>query len=65
MFDDRLALSVTEAAKASGYTPSYIRRNVREGKLKGSRLNGRGDYRIMREDFIAWLRGEPQSSTAA
>jgi excisionase family DNA binding protein len=64
---ERIAVSTSEAAKLSGYSESYIRRFVREGKLKGSRPTGRsgGDYRILVDDLREWLRGENSSTNTA
>jgi excisionase family DNA binding protein len=57
MFQDRLAVSVREAAAACGYSPELIRRAITEGKLIADRPGGRGDYRIRVEDLDKWIRG--------
>lgn len=60
MFEDRIALSVREAAKACCYSPEAIRRAIQEKKLIAERPGGRGDYRILVEDLREWLRGVGQ-----
>lgn len=64
---DRLAVTTPEAAELCGYSESYIRRHIREGKLRAARPTGRpnADYRIMVEDLRAWARGEGPSANVA
>lgn len=57
MFEDRIALSVREAAKACCYSPEAIRRAIQEKELVAERPGGKGDYRILVEDLREWLRG--------
>lgn len=64
MSQERIALSVKEAAAATCYREHAIRRAIREKRLKASRPGGKGDYRILREDLMAWLRGEVTESAA-
>lgn len=58
MYEDRIALSVFEAAKATGYSQRLIRKAIQFNRLKANRPGGIGDYRILREDLLAWLRSE-------
>jgi excisionase family DNA binding protein len=60
MFEDRIALSVREAAKACGYSPEALRHAIMNKKLVAVRPGGRGDYRILVEDLREWLRGTGQ-----
>jgi len=57
MIENRIALSVREAATACGYSPEAIRRAIQHKKLAAERPGGNGDYRIMVEDLREWLRG--------
>jgi excisionase family DNA binding protein len=57
MIENRIALSVREAATACGYSPEAVRRAIRGKKLVAERPGGRGDYRILVEDLREWLRG--------
>jgi excisionase family DNA binding protein len=60
MFENRIALSVREAATACGYSPEAVRRAIQDKKLVAERPGGRGDYRILVEDLREWLRGAGQ-----
>lgn len=64
MFENRIALSVREAADATGYDSRNIRKAIYEKRLRASRPGGKGDYRIFREDLYAWIRGERGESAA-
>ena len=55
---ERICYSVAEAAEATGYSETRIRRSIREGHLKAGRPGGKGDYRILTDDLKSWLRGE-------
>ena len=55
---ERICYSVLEAAAATGYSETRIRKSIREGHLKAGRPGGKGDYRILTEDLKSWLRGE-------
>ena len=57
MYDNRIALSVREAATACGYSPEAVRRAIQQKTLVAERPGGKGDYRIMVEDLREWLRG--------
>jgi excisionase family DNA binding protein len=58
VYEDRLALSIREAATLSSYSVEAIRKAIRLNKLRAARPGGDGDYRILREDLLAWLRGD-------
>ena len=61
MFENRIAVSVTEAARATGYSREAILKAIcRDKKLVASRPGGNGDYRILVEDLREWLRGAGQ-----
>ena len=60
MFENRIALSVREAATACGYSLEAIRRAIQEERLKALRPVGKGDYRILVADLHDWLRGAGQ-----
>lgn len=54
----RLCYSVAEAALASGYTEHQIRKHLRLGTLRAYRPAGVGDYRILTDDLLCWIRGD-------
>lgn len=64
MYEDRIALSVKEAAEATGYDPRNIRKTIYEKRLRAGRPGGKGDWRILRDDLRAWLRGDSAESAA-
>jgi len=51
---DKLSLTLAEAAKLSGYSRDYLRRAIKAGKLKAA-IRGRG-WNIKREDLEAWVK---------
>jgi len=59
---DQLAYSLPEAAAVSGYSLDVIRRAIRAGDLRtvqpvvGGRQVAR--RRVLREDLLAWLKGD-------
>jgi excisionase family DNA binding protein len=57
MLEERIAFSVKEAAEKTGYSREAVQRAILDGKLVAVRPGGRGDYRILREDLLDWLRG--------
>lgn len=58
MYENRIALSVAEVAELTGYSNPAIRKFISLKLLKATRPGGIGDYRILRDDVIAWLRGD-------
>ena len=58
MYENRLVVSVREAAEITGYVDSRIRRLISEGKLKAYRPGGKGDIRIFMKDLMEWLQSE-------
>jgi excisionase family DNA binding protein len=58
VYENRLVVSVREAAEITGYVESRIRRLISEGKLKAYRPGGKGDIRIFMTDLSEWLQGE-------
>lgn len=67
MLADQPFLSIPEAAAAFDVSESSVRRWVKNGRLKSSRLPS-GRRRIRREDVEAFLSGdlpEPSSAGAA
>jgi hypothetical protein len=42
---ERICYSVAEAAHATGYSETRIRKSIRERHLKAGRPSGKGDYR--------------------
>jgi excisionase family DNA binding protein len=58
VYENRIALSVKEAAEATSYNESRLRQFIANGVLKAYRPGGIGDYRIFREDLDAWIRGD-------
>jgi excisionase family DNA binding protein len=60
VYENRIALSVREAAEATGYNESRLRQFISAGTLKAYRPGGKGDLRIFREDLLEWVsRGAP------
>jgi excisionase family DNA binding protein len=57
VLENRLALSVREAAQATGYSREAVQRAILDRKLVASRPGGKGDYRILLDDLKEWLRG--------
>ncbi|BFM17868.1 response regulator [Maricurvus nonylphenolicus] len=53
---DIQVLTTGEAAKYCGVNFRTVIRWIERGKLKAYKLPGRGDHRIQREDFVAFLR---------
>jgi excisionase family DNA binding protein len=51
-------LSPEEVARCAKLTPATVRREIRQGRLKGFRVS-RKCIRITRVDMIAWLKAEP------
>jgi excisionase family DNA binding protein len=50
---DRDWLTVNEAAKLSGYNPEYIRRLMRDGKIKYRKFSFM--YQVNRESLLTYL----------
>lgn len=48
-------ISVTEAAKLSGYHPDRIRELIREGKIKGQKIIT--VWQVSQESVLAYVRG--------
>ena len=48
---ERICYSVPEAAAATGYSETRIRKSIRERHLTGGRPGGKGDHRILTEDL--------------
>ena len=53
-------LTTSEAARQSGYDPSYIRRLIRQGKLAATRV---GHFHIIAPEELARLQRERPRST--
>ncbi len=51
-------MTAIEVARFLKVGVAAIRRWTREGKLKGHRLGGKGDWRYLRKDVVAFLMGE-------
>ncbi|MCR4392976.1 MAG: helix-turn-helix domain-containing protein [Dehalococcoidales bacterium] len=51
-------MTASEVARFLKVGVAAIRRWTREGKLKGHRLGGKGDWRYLRKDVIAFLMGD-------
>lgn len=62
MFDNRIALTVREAAEATGFSQESIRLAIRCKRLRASRPGGSGNIRIMTEDLRVWLAGDGEPS---
>lgn len=58
----RPELTVTAAAKRSGYHPDTIRTAIHQRRLRAIRPGGNGHWRIDPDDLDAWMRGEPVSA---
>lgn len=60
--DSQLSFSIPEAAAASGHTIETIRAAIRSGDLRAQHVEIAGrklrKRHIMRDDLLAWLRGE-------
>jgi excisionase family DNA binding protein len=50
-------MTTDEVAKYLKVNLSSVRRWSREGKLKGYRLGGSGDWRYVRPEVVAFVRG--------
>lgn len=57
----RIALSITEAAQAVGYSPDVIRQAIAAGDLPARYLTGKKPV-IRIEDLDAWLLAAPTVS---
>jgi excisionase family DNA binding protein len=64
MHEERIAYSVPEAAKIVGYQRGAIYKGIREGTLKAYQAGGKGEFRILRDDLIAWLKNESSAEAA-
>ncbi len=51
-------MTAQEVADFLKVSVSVVRRWSRTGKLRGRRLAGQGDWRYLRDDVVAFLRGE-------
>ena len=51
-------MTTSEVADCLKVSVSAVRRWTREGKLKGHRLGGVGDWRYLKKDVVAFLMGE-------
>jgi excisionase family DNA binding protein len=55
--DDRDIMTADDVASLLKVSVSAVRRWTREEKLKGSKLGGRGDWRYLKSNVIAFLLG--------
>ena len=51
-------MTANEVATFLKVSVSAIRRWTREGNLKGHRMGGKGDWRYLKQDVLAFLLGE-------
>lgn len=51
-------MTASEVARYLKVSVGAVRRWTREGKLKGYRLGGRGDWRYFRKNVLDFLYGE-------
>ena len=63
--DARASLSVSEVALRNGVSESYAYDEIKAGRLKASKLGGRGPLRVTFEDEARWIAGEPVEGAAA
>lgn len=49
-------VSVKEAADLAGYDPEYVRRLMRQGKVKASKLSGGREWMIERSSMQAYIK---------
>ncbi|MDD1778284.1 MAG: helix-turn-helix domain-containing protein [Candidatus Helarchaeota archaeon] len=56
-----IIMTTEEVAEFLKVHLSSVRRWSREGKLKGYRLGGSGDWRFTRDDVITFLKGDSYS----
>ena len=56
MTKSKMLLTISEAAKISGYNRDYLSRLALKGKIKAFKPNG-GRYLIRQVDLIAFLEG--------
>ena len=61
----RASLSVSEVALRNGVSESFAYDEVKAGRLKATKLGGRGPLRITFEDEAAWIRGVSGEGEAA
>lgn len=62
MGEQRIAFTVSQAAKLLEVTPCALYKHIRLGTLRAYRPGGTGRYRILSDDFRAWLAGRPAST---
>lgn len=55
--DARASLSVSEVALRNGVSESFAYEEIKAGRLRASKLGGRGPLRVMFADEEAWIRG--------
>lgn len=56
-------LTVTETARASGFSRQAVYRAIGRGELRASVVCSR--IRIHPDDFLAWMNGDPATAAAA
>lgn len=60
---ERIAYSVSDAAKAIGRTPNFLRQEMRAGRLKFYHpAKPTAEYMVFADDLKAWLRGDAVAS---
>ena len=55
--NEQVVMTSAEVAVFLKVSLGAVRRWARNGKLKGYRLGGRGDWRYLRQDVLAFLYG--------
>lgn len=56
--DDRIAVSISEAARLVHRSTWTIQREISAGRLKAYRSHPKADPRILVEDLRKWVKGE-------
>ena len=61
MTKSKMLLTISEAAKISGYNRDYLSRLALKGKIKAFKPNG-GRYLIKQVDLVAFLEGKREGA---
>ena len=63
--DARASLSISEVALRNGVSESFVYDEAKAGRLRATKLGGKGPLRVTFEDEAKWIAGEPVEGAAA